>query len=139
MNHQQATVNRTYRKKMPILWWTKRLSYIHFITRELTSLSVAYFAVVLLFLIRSLSKGADAYAAFLQTLKSPALITLNLIAFLGLIFHSITWFNLAPKAMVIKVGKHRVPGAIITAVNYAGWIIISVALAWLLYERFKYI
>lgn len=132
MNKQDITINRTYKKKMPILWWTRRLSHIHFITRELTSLSVAFFAVVLLFLIRALSIGPDAYAAFLETLQSPVFIALHIIAFLGLIFHCITWFNLAPKAMVIKMGDKRVPGAWVTFLNYAGWIVISVVIAWLL-------
>lgn len=132
MDHQNVLSTRTYKKKMPILWWTKRLSHIHFITRELTSLAVAYVAVVLLFLLRALSNGPEAYAAFLETLQSPAFIILNIIAFLALIFHSVTWFNLAPKAMVVKAGKNPVPGVLISAVNYAGWILISVAIAWLL-------
>lgn len=132
MNHQEITVDRTYKKKMPVLWWTKRFSSIHFITRELTSLAVAFFAVELLFLVRSLSEGPEAYTSFLETLKSPVWVAFNIIVFAGLIFHSITWFNLAPKAMVLKVGENKVPGVWVAAVNYAGWIAISVAIAWLL-------
>ncbi len=132
MDHQNLTAPRTYQKKMPILWWTRRLSHFHFITRELTSLSVAFFAIVLLFLIRALSKGPEAYQAFLETLQSPVMIILHVIAFIGLIFHSITWFNLAPKAMVLKVGDRPVPGVWVAASNYAGWIVISVVIAWLL-------
>lgn len=132
MNHQEITVNRTYKKKMPILWWANRLSSIRFITRELTSLAVAFFAVELLFFIRSLSVGPEAYASFMETMRSPVWIALHIIVLAGLIYHSITWFNLAPKAMVLKVGEKPVPGAWVAAVNYAGWIIISVAIAWLL-------
>ena len=130
MIQQDLSVNRTYKKKMPILWWTKRSSHIHFITRELTSLSVGFFAIVLLFLIRALAKGPEAYAAYLEALKSPIMIALHLIAFAGLIFHSITWFNLAPKAMVVKMGKGRVPDVLIILSNYVGWIIISGVIVW---------
>lgn len=132
MEHQQVTLNKYYKKKMSILWWTRRLSYIHFILRELTSLTVAFFAIVFLFLIRALSNGPEAYAAYLEVLRSPVMIVLHIIAFAGLIFHSITWFNLAPKAMVIKMGKNRVPGALIILANYVGWIVISIVIAWLL-------
>jgi fumarate reductase subunit C len=132
MIQQEVIVNRAYKKKMPILWWTKRRSHIHFITRELTSLSVGIFAIVLLFLIRALSKGPEAYAAYLEALQSPIMIILHLIAFAGLIFHSITWFNLAPKAMVVKMGKDRVPDTLIILSNYIGWIIISGFIMWYL-------
>ncbi len=130
MIQQDVTISRFYKRKMPILWWTKRRSHIRFIVRELTSLPVAYFAVVLLFLIRALSQGPEAYAAYLATMRLPAMILLHLIAFAGLIFHSITWFNLAPKAMVIKVGKNRVPDTMIILANYLGWIVVSVVIAW---------
>jgi fumarate reductase subunit C len=132
MEHQQVSLNKYYKKKMSILWWTRRISYIRFILRELTSLTVAFFAIVFLFLIRALSNGPEAYAAYLEALRSPVMIVLHIIAFAGLIFHSITWFNLAPKAMVIKVGKNRVPGTLIVLANYAGWIVISIVIAWLL-------
>lgn len=117
---------------MPILWWTKRTSHLLFITRELTSLAVAYFAIILLFLIRALSQGQEAYNEFIALLKSPTVMLLSMIALCGLIFHSVTWFNLAPKAMVIKVGKRRVPAVLIVLANYAGWLVISVVIGWFL-------
>jgi fumarate reductase subunit C len=49
----------------------------------------------------------------------------------GLIFHSITWFNLAPKAMVIKLGDKPIPGIIIALMNYGGWVAISLFFVWL--------
>src|SRR5690606_28105956 len=103
-------------------------SHIHFIVRELTSLSVAFFAIVFLFLIRAISNGPEAYAAYLEALRSPLMIILHLIALVGLVYHSITWFNLAPKAMVVKVGKNRVPGSWIILANYVGWIVISLVI-----------
>lgn len=130
--NQHATLNKPYKKKMSIFWWARRPSHIHFIIRELTSLTVAFFTVELLLLIRAISKGPETYAAFLEALQSPVMIILNVIAFAGLLFHSITWFNLAPKAMVIKLGKNRVPGTLIVLANYGGWILISLVVAWLL-------
>lgn len=132
MDNVTITKSKAYKRKIPILWWTKRKSHIRFIVRELTSISVAFFAVILLLLIRSVSKGPDAYAGFIETLQSPFLIVLHIIAFVGLIFHSVTWFNLAPKAMVIKMGDKQAPGVLVALLNYAGWIIISVVIIWLL-------
>lgn len=132
MTDSTQSASKTYKKKMPILWWTKRTSHLLFITRELTSLAVAYFAIILLFLIRALSQGQEAYNEFIALLKSPTVMLLSMIALCGLIFHSVTWFNLAPKAMVIKVGKRRVPAVLIVLANYAGWLVISVVIGWFL-------
>ena len=124
--------SKTYRKKLPILWWTQKWSHLIFIARELTSLAVAYFVIVILFLMRALSKGEEAYHEFMTLLKSPGMIFLSFFVLGGLLFHSISWFNLAPKAMVIKVGKNKVPDVFIALSNYVGWIVISVMLAWFL-------
>jgi fumarate reductase subunit C len=48
------------------------------------------------------------------------------------IFHAVTWFNLAPKAMAIRVGGSRVPDLLIAAPNYVAWLAISASIAWLL-------
>lgn len=132
MTDSTHSVSKTYKKKMPILWWTKQTSYFLFIIRELTSLAVAYFAIILLFLIRALSQGQEAYNEFIVLLKSPTLMLLSMVAMCGLIFHSITWFNLAPKAIVIKLGKRRVPDVLIVLANYAGWVVITVVIGWIL-------
>lgn len=132
MTESTQSISKTYSKKMPILWWTKRPSYLFFIARELTSVAVAYFAIVMLLLIKALSQGEVAYNEFIVGLKSPLMMAGTLIAFVGLLFHSITWFNLAPKAMVIKIGKYRVPGVLITLGNYAGWLLISGVISWFL-------
>jgi len=115
---------------MPIFWWVRKWSHAHFITRELTSVFVAFFAIELLFLLRTLTVGQEAYDAFLAWLQTPIALGLNAIAFLMILFHSITWFNLAPKAMVIRVGEVRIPPVVIAGLNYAGWFVFSAALAW---------
>jgi fumarate reductase subunit C len=60
----------------------------------------------------------------------PLMIVFNVIAFLFVIYHTITWFNLAPKAMAVRVGGKRLPDWMISAPNYAAWIVISAIIAW---------
>jgi len=123
---------RLYFKRMPIFWWTKKWSHIRFILRELTSIGVAFYAIIIILHVRAISQGAEAYADFQLWLRSPLAITLHSIAFVLVVYHSITWFNLAPKAMVIKLGKYKVPGHIIKGLNYGGWLILSGVIAWLI-------
>jgi fumarate reductase subunit C len=60
--------------------------------------------IVLLFFVRSILSGQSSFEAFLEILRSPLAIALHILGLGGLVFHSITWFNLAPKAMVLKAG-----------------------------------
>jgi fumarate reductase subunit C len=48
------------------------------------------------------------------------------------VFHAVTWFNLAPQAMAVRVGGRRVPGAWIAAANYLAWVAASALVGWLL-------
>lgn len=126
--------SKTYKKRMSIFWWTSRWAHIKFIGRELTSVFVAGYAILFMFYVRSIYQGAESFEQFSSLLRSPFVIIVHVIALLALLFHSVTWFNLAPKAMVIKVGEKTVPGIVIILMNYGGWLVISVALIWLLLQ-----
>jgi fumarate reductase subunit C len=128
---EAENLGKTYKKKMPIFWWTHRWVHIKFISRELTSMFVAFYSILFLFFINAVSSGPTEYDAFLEKLESGGFIAFHIIAFLILIFHSVTWFNLAPKAMVVKIGKQRVPGVVVALSNYAGWVFISILIIWL--------
>lgn len=123
---------KSYYTRMPIFWWVHKWTHIKFITRELTSVFVASYAIVLLFQIRALAQGPEAYANFLALLKTPVSILFHTIAFLFVLFHSITWFNLAPKALVLRLGNNRVPDMVIAALNYVAWGVFSALIAWVM-------
>jgi fumarate reductase subunit C len=114
---------------MPIYWWMHKRAHLRFIGRELTSVFVMFFAVELLLLVRALASGPAAYEAFLDWLRSPLAIVLHIVVLGMVIFHSITWFNLAPKAMVVRVGQRRIPGGVIAGAHIAAWLIVSAVLA----------
>ena len=96
---------------MSTYWWLGARSYLAFILRELSSIFVAWFVVYLLLLVRAVSQGASSYQAFLDWSGRPRVVlALNIVSLLFVVFHAITWFNLAPKAMVVRVGNTRVPG-----------------------------
>jgi fumarate reductase subunit C len=53
------------------------------------------------------------------------------VAFIAVGFHAVTWFNLAPKAMVVAVRGRRVPDVAIAAANYVAWAVLSGLIAWI--------
>jgi fumarate reductase subunit C len=57
---------------------------------------------------------------------------LNALAFLFVLFHSITWFNLAPKAMAVRLRGKRVPDVVVAGLNYGAWLLLSALVAFIL-------
>jgi len=121
-----------YRKRVSTWWWAEQWRSFKFILRELSSLAVIYFVALLLWLLWSLGQGPDKYLEFQGWMKDPLVIAFNVIALLFVLYHSITWFNLAPKAMPIRYGGKRLPEWMISAPNYAAWVVISAAVVWLI-------
>jgi fumarate reductase subunit C len=122
---------RWYRKRTSTFWWLGRWPYLKFILRELSSIAVALAVLLTLLQIRALIAGPQAYARFQHALRSPIVIALNVVAFFFVLFHSITWFNLGPKAMAVRVRGKRIPDLFLAAPNYVVWAVVSGVVAWL--------
>ena len=123
---------KSYNTRVSTYWWLTRWAYLKFILREASSVFVAWIVVVTLLQIRALTRGPAAYAEFQNWLRSPLLLALNAVSLFFVIFHAVTWFNLAPKAMAIRLRRKRLPGLAIAAPNYVAWVVISAAIAWIL-------
>jgi fumarate reductase subunit C len=123
---------RWLRQRVSTYWWLERGSYLAFILRELSSLFVGWFVVYLLLLVRAVSEGETSYQEFLAWSGSPLVLLLSIVSLVFIVFHAITWFNLAPQAMVVRVGGRRVPGVLVAGSNYAAWAVASALVAWLL-------
>jgi fumarate reductase subunit C len=123
---------KSYHTRVSTYWWLARWVYLKFILREASSVFVAWTVVVTLLQIRALARGPADYAEFQNWLRSPLLLALNAVSLFFVIFHAVTWFNLAPKAMVIRLRGKRLPNLAIAAPNYVVWVVISAAVAWIL-------
>jgi fumarate reductase subunit C len=121
-----------YRRRMPVLWWLKNRAYTKFFVREMTSVFVAFFAIQLVCLLQALAEGPDAYAQFIGRLRTSLMLTLNAVALVFVLFHTITWFNAAPAAVAARVGGKKVPAGIIVGSQYAAWVLLSGIIAWIL-------
>lgn len=122
---------RWYRPPTSVYWWLGQWRYLKFILRELSSVFVATFVVVTLFQVRALRHGAEAYARFQHWLQTPFALVLSIISFVFVLLHTITWFNLAPRAMPVRVRGKRLPEFLVAAPNYAIWLVVSGIVAWL--------
>jgi len=122
---------RLYKPKVPLLWWLSKPSYTAFVLRELSSLFVAWFVAYLLLLALAVGAGEAEYRRFLDLSANPFLIALNVVSFAFVLYHAVTFINLTPQAMVVRLRGRRVPGPLLTASIYVAWLVVSAFLAWL--------
>ena len=64
-------------------------------------------------------------------IAQPWVLALNVVALLFLLLHAVTWFNLAPRAMVVRVRGTRLPAAWVAAAHFAAWAVVSAVVAWI--------
>jgi fumarate reductase subunit C len=122
---------RYHRQRVPLLWWLRRRSYTFFMLRELSSLFVAWFVVYLLLLVSSVAGGPAGYERFLDWSASPWVVVLNTVALAFVAYHAITFVNLTPQAMVVRLRGNRLPPRMLAGSIYLVWLLVSAFLAWL--------
>ena len=123
---------RWYRRRMSVFWWVGRRSYLVFVLRELSSVFVAWSVVFLLLLIHAVGQGGTQYRHFVHLSGDPWMLALNVVTLAFVLFHALTWFNLAPQAMVVRLRGKRVPRTWIADAHYVGWALLSALVAWLI-------
>jgi fumarate reductase subunit C len=79
----------------------------------------------------AVGRGDEEYRRFVDWSTNPVVLTFNVIAFLFVLFHAVTWFNLAPKAMIVKVRGKRLPPALVAVAHFGAWAVVSAVVAWI--------
>ena len=124
---------KPYNRPMPKDWWLRHPPYTLFMLRELTSVFIGTYAIILLVGVGRFSQDPTgaAFNDFLAAMTNPVAIIFHFLALVASLYHTITWFNLTPKALVIRIGGLRIPGGLIVVVMYLTWIVVSLKIAWL--------
>ena len=122
---------RLYRPRIPIWWWTRKRTYVVFVLRELSSVFIAWFVVYLLLLAYAVGQSEAAYQRFLVWAGAPWVVALNVVGLVFVLLHTVTWFNLTPQAMAVRVMDRTVPSFHIIAGQYTGLVVVSGFVLWL--------
>lgn len=119
--------HKPYVRPITSEWIFRHPRYLRYMTREFSCLFIGAYTLLLVAGLQSLSDGRAAYASFLEMLRSPASIAFHVLALAFAVYHSITWFNLTPKAMPLQFGENFVPDAVISGAHFAIWGALSLA------------
>ena len=113
------TAFRTYRRPMAG-WWRRNPFYVRYMAREISSVFVTLYALVLLCGLYRLTQGKAAYEAWLQALSAPLAVGFHVAAFAAFTWHVWTWFQVMPRTMAApRIGGKAVADWMITGAGLA--------------------
>lgn len=108
-------------------WYLSHRRYMQHMAQELTCVFIGAYALLLLWAIRALASGEQAWQAFLQALGNPVALALQWLVLLVTLYHTVSWFAVTPKAMPVQLGERFLPGLVIAGVHYGIWFFLSLA------------
>lgn len=123
---------RWLRRRVSTYWWLERPAYFRFILREGSCMFVGWFTVYLLLLLDAVLEGPLAYDLFVAWSATPWVLALNAVTLGFVVFHAVTFFQAAPQALVVRLGRTRVAPQAVLLGHYAGWAVVSAAVAFFL-------
>ena len=119
---------RPYERPITSEWIFRHPRYVRYMVREFSCLFIGGWTLLMVWGLKALSEGPAAWDAFLALLKTPASIVFHLLTLAFAVYHSITWFNLTPKALPLQVGEEFTPDWVIAGAHFAAWAVVSAAL-----------
>jgi fumarate reductase subunit C len=122
---------RPYARPITSEWIFRHPRYLRYMVREFSCLFIGGWTLLMVWGLKALSEGPAAWAAFLELLKTPASILFHLLTLAFAAYHSVTWFNLTPKALPVQLGEEFLPDGAISGAHFAAWALLSAALLYL--------
>lgn len=116
---------KPYLRPVTAEWIFRHPRYVRYMVREFSCLFIGGWTLLMVWGLKQLSEGPAAWAVFLEVLKTPESIAFHVLALAFAVYHSITWFNLTPKALPLQRGETFVPDGVISGAHFAAWAVLS--------------
>lgn len=113
---------------MPLTWWLRSSAYRRYMLRELTCLLIGGWCGWLILGLVSLSRGGEAWRSFVEGLASAPGILFQVLVLVAAVYHSVTWFALAPRTMPLRLAGRPIPAIWITLGHYIAAALVAVLL-----------
>src|SRR5262245_59109010 len=129
--HEPTTASKVkqYVRPMPATWWLHNRHLGLFMLREVSAVFIGLYAAVLMVLLYMANRGPDGFRHFVDdTMKAPWWIATHVVFLIFALVHSVTFFNLTPKVVIVRQGEDKVPDVVIAGAHYVLWLVVSVIL-----------
>jgi fumarate reductase subunit C len=117
-------------RPLPRTWWLRKAPYFQFMIRELTSVAVFAYTLLLIWVLWT-AADAGSFSAFHDFLRSPLSVWLHVVVLLLALYHTGTWIALTPKVMVLWRDDEQVEPDFIAGVTSILFLLVSGVLVWL--------
>jgi len=124
-----VTVRKPYYERPSSTWWLKRWPYRFFMLREISSVFIAGYGVLLVVLAMQVYRGPSHLADYVNFLDSPVMFVVHAVVLVFALLHTITFFNLTPKAMVVRIGEKKLSAVMMVTPIYVAWLVVSALVA----------
>lgn len=131
MRTEERQRHPVYIEPVPRWWWLKTAPFRRFVLRELTSLFVALFSVILLLFLFALSRGRDHYEGFLNWLDLPLVMVGNVVTLVAVLYHTATSIQLASQIQEVRLGDKVVPRSSVMIGMTGAWIVVSAVVGYI--------
>ena len=131
MRTEERQQTPVFVRKVRRFWWLDTAAFRRFVIRELTSVFVAVYSVILLLFLLALSRGQEAYEGFLRWLDLPGIVVLHVVILAAVLYHSVTSIQLASQIQEVRLGGKVLPRSFLAAGLAAGWVVASAVVAYL--------
>ena len=119
-------IRRTYVRSMDG-WWRRDPYFVRYMAREVTSVFVVAYALILLAGVIRLSQGEAAFGQWLESLATPWSIAFHALLFAVFAYHTWSWFRIMPKTMPpVVVRGRRLSASAITALGVCAALAASI-------------
>ena len=126
---EEVTVRKPYYQRPSSTWWLKRWPYRFFMLREISSVFIAGYGVLLVVLAMQVYRGPSHLVHYVNFLDSPVMLVVHAIVLAFALLHTITFFNLTPKAVVVRIGERKLSTLMLVAPIYTAWLVVSALVA----------
>ncbi|MFZ1539409.1 MAG: hypothetical protein WAT23_18770 [Chromatiaceae bacterium] len=125
----ETSLSKPFVRKVARTSWYlhRRRDWVH-MAQELSSVFIGGYALLLLWGVKALAAGPEAYQAFITSLGSPWSLGLHWLVLAVTLFHTVSWFGVTPKAMPVQIGEKFLPGGIIVGGHFVVWIALSLVI-----------
>jgi fumarate reductase subunit C len=123
-------MTRELTRPLPRTWWLTTAPYLRFMIRELTSVVVFAYTLLIIWALWSVA-DSNSFSVFLGFLTSPVSVGLHVVVLVLALYHTWTWIALTPKVMVLWKDDDRVEPDLIAGLTAVAFLAISGVVVWL--------